>query len=946
MQAGTSLSVQTLLDSGQASYDAAEYDRASSWFTKAEHAALATSDTVRRARALLSLALVARKQGRLSDARSQAERSAALQERAHRVADLSRSWNALGLIAHTAGNVTEAQTYFLRAVAVASAQHDSTGMARALANLGGLVYPDLGDVEKARDALEAFRQTAVATGNRGWEATALNNMGRVAIQAGDAVSALTLLTKALAIYRELGNVEGEENALGQLGTAYRAKGEIQRALAYLADSAIAIAHSHGLVQQELDDLGQIAELYEDAGDHARALEYLARADSVNRSVGMNAEAADVARAQARVYAAQGDLELARLRAAFAEERHLTAGATGEAMADALLVAEVSARLGQRAEARDALKRARRTAERLGNAPARAELLMGEARVSDAIHEPDSVLAIVRGARKELARVNEGHLWEVDALEARAHAQLGNWPAAVESGQNAMRRVERMRGAIGAGALRASFASAKARIYGDLVIALLHLGRVSEAFRIADAAHGRALVEHIAAAGHDLRSRSGRDAVRADQLLRQIDQLLERLRSADTTRPTERGPSAVADDASLQRRLAAARSEYEQLVQRLAATDPRSSSLLGLRSSTIDAVRQSLRPDEGLIEFLVTDEGLVCFLVTSTESRSFRTPISSADLVSRVRIARDLVANRNTTPAAWHAPLAGLYDVLIAPLASAGALASLKRLVIVPHEALAYLPFAALVDNSRDEFLGEHYQLQEAPSAAALVALRATPSPRTSVPAAALAPLPRELPGSETEARAVIATVAGGELLVGADASEGATRNALSRSRVVHIATHGTLNATSPMFSRVDLARGKDATLEADNGRLEVHELLDLPVRSTLVFLSGCETGAGPAWSNAYRRGDDYLTLGQAFLFAGAQNVVATLWKIEDAGAAAFATEFYRALRAASPAEALARAQRAMLRSSRYRTPYYWAGYTLTGSGAIAAAQGHSVATVK
>ncbi len=90
------------------------------------------------------------------------------------------------------------------------------------------------------------------------------------------------------------------------------------------------------------------------------------------------------------------------------------------------------------------------------------------------------------------------------------------------------------------------------------------------------------------------------------------------------------------------------------------------------------------------------------------------------------------------------------------------------------------------------------------------------------------------------------------------------------------------------------------------------------------------TPVGGAYSTAFAQGEDYATLAQAFLYAGATNVIATLWPVEDNGAAAFADEFYQALGASSPAAALAEAQRAMLSHERYSAPYHWAPYQLAG----------------
>jgi CHAT domain-containing protein len=137
-----------------------------------------------------------------------------------------------------------------------------------------------------------------------------------------------------------------------------------------------------------------------------------------------------------------------------------------------------------------------------------------------------------------------------------------------------------------------------------------------------------------------------------------------------------------------------------------------------------------------------------------------------------------------------------------------------------------------------------------------------------------------------------------------------------------------------MFSSIELAPGPDHTKREDDGRLETHEVLSLAIHSRLVFLSGCETAIGGSWFGQYSRHDDYATLAQAFLFAGASNVVATLWRIDDRAAAAFARRFYAELASTSPANALARAQRALMEDPTYASPYYWAAYTVSGSDKI------------
>jgi CHAT domain-containing protein len=138
-----------------------------------------------------------------------------------------------------------------------------------------------------------------------------------------------------------------------------------------------------------------------------------------------------------------------------------------------------------------------------------------------------------------------------------------------------------------------------------------------------------------------------------------------------------------------------------------------------------------------------------------------------------------------------------------------------------------------------------------------------------------------------------------------------------------------MNPLNPMFSRIDLRRGSEGDSH-DDGRFEIHELLEFRVRAPLVFLSGCETGVGAARSTAFVQGEDYATLSQAFLLAGARNVIATLWAVEDQSAAELVQQFYGALGDVGAAEALAEAQRALLSDTRYSAPYYWAAYQLSG----------------
>jgi CHAT domain-containing protein len=463
--------------------------------------------------------------------------------------------------------------------------------------------------------------------------------------------------------------------------------------------------------------------------------------------------------------------------------------------------------------------------------------------------------------------------------------------------------------------------------------LLRLHRDDEAFGVADAARSGDLLRALSAARADVQ-RSGLPAelLEGEDLLRRIDDLVQKLRESERGRKRERGSAADSADALLASQLATARGEYEALAIRLAQQRPRAAAVLGAEPARAAAIRDALDNDEAFVEYLFVSDRLLIFVITQRGLRVVQAQVQAAAITQRVRLLRDLWGS----PSArwmWGLDAARALDrTLIAPVRDAGLLTGVRRLIVVPHGILGQVPFAALVNEQSGRYLMQDYAVTTLPSAAALSVLRGQPNTPNGLggPAIGLAPFPDDLPATRQEVSAFQSSIPGADARIGSRATELELRRALAKPGVVHVATHGVLNTRNPMFSRIELARS--ATFSGDDdGRLEVHELLGLGIRSTLVFLSGCETGAGQEWSDDPVRGAAELTLAQAFLSAGAANVVLTLWRIDDAGAAEFAGRFYRELPRQALAEAVAAAQRSISSDARYASPYYWAGYILSGA---------------
>jgi CHAT domain-containing protein len=187
-----------------------------------------------------------------------------------------------------------------------------------------------------------------------------------------------------------------------------------------------------------------------------------------------------------------------------------------------------------------------------------------------------------------------------------------------------------------------------------------------------------------------------------------------------------------------------------------------------------------------------------------------------------------------------------------------------------------------------------------------------------------------LSGTRTEAEQIakIARTTGAQADVWLDlnASEDnvETRD-MTKYRVVHIATHGLLNAERPQFTGLVLSLVGN---KKEDGFLRTDEVFNLKLGAPLVILSACETGLGKE-----KRGEGVIGLTRAFMYAGAPTVGVSLWSVADRSTAELMTNFYKRLltgQGTSPANALRAAQTDMIAGKKYSAPFYWSPFILVG----------------
>jgi CHAT domain-containing protein len=657
----------------------------------------------------------------------------------------------------------------------------------------------------------------------------------------------------------------------------------------------------------------LAVAYDSLGDPATAAAHLGRALEIFTLLGDEAGAGSALLSLSLVLREQGDLSKAkeRLEESLRIWRRLgDLKSTSRALAD---LAILSGTRGKFQEGREGLKEALSlTRERGDRARFLAALALLDWRAGDYDNGIEhSIQASELGFQEaDLETVLGGQ-----SLLAMCLIMRGQFDRAYNHMLNAIDLIELLAVNVSASDLKSRFMDKNLELYRMAVWLSAQIGRTSDSFRHAEQAKARSLLDQF------WQFRFGDDAATSDlpgrlrQLQRQRAELIAKIQAES------RKPIASQDQSFLVRlkvNLDRLQTEEVAFLSRMRLTTPGYANVLGAYSSGIESVQRYLDDKTVLIEYFVVgpnpfgNEGEVfAWVIHKNRFRFIQLAITEADLTRKASMWRRLVAVRGVDR-----PIATeLYQALFAPLVP---YLRHRKLIVVPHGILHQLPFSALWNAKRTQYLIDEYVLTQEPSASVLEVIQGR-GPAHNPGVLVLGNPDGSLPHAAREAE-VVASLYGVKPRLGRDATESAVSKP-GPIGILHLAAHATYDHVHPLFSRIDLA----AAGESD-GRLEMGEILALNLKGTsLVVLSVCRIQAEEATA-----GDELPGLPRAFLLAGARSVVASLWSVDDRSTDDLMKRFYTHLRKGlGKAEALRRAQRET--RARFPHPYDWAAFVLMGA---------------
>ena len=750
---------------------------------------------------------------------------------------------------------------------------------------------------QAREALDRYRREATALEARGeWvEAASADVVVLIlARQLGRYQEAIRAGLRALEILRQQPDTDQvmrrRLTVYSNLGACFGELGDVDQARRYWEEG---LALSRGLPIETVRFqftglfLRHLAGLARSSGDQKLALRYGTEAvATLDRSVD-------------------------QLPASHSFDRRRASGL--RLLASSLAqVGEVWFALRQLDEAEAAFRRATRVVRLVGPDPAGVAALVGLGRVALARLDNAAVESAFRDAQALAQRINSvPQLMSVYLNVAQALAAQGRQAEALAAYRRAVDLVEDIRAELQQSELRSVFLDNKQAVYQGAVRAALAVGDVDDAFGYTERARARAFLDLL---GNQTLSK-GKTRALFDEEARIRAQLAEaRALVEDASGVSEEGEEADAERA--QQQVEAAERAYRAFLARVRVESREQASLMTVEPVSISEVQGLLGAGTTLLEYLVGGSETILWVIDGERAEVVRVPVARTELVGRVRAFRQAIGERASADRVNR--LAEELEVLL--IRPARQYIRTERVLVVPHDVLHYLPFAAL-RSPEGHWLVDDYVLATLPSASVL---RFLGEKREGAARGVLAVGNPELGSgadlrfAEREARVVAARYPGATVLVGEAATESAAKKLSGEAGLIHFATHGELDEANPLRSALLLT--PDPT---EDGRLEVREVLGLELHARLVVLSACETGLGKL-----SRGDELVGLQRAFLYAGTPAVVTTLWKVDDRASYELMREFYARVETQGAGEALRGAQRAVM--GEFTHPYAWAAFGLTG----------------
>ncbi len=571
----------------------------------------------------------------------------------------------------------------------------------------------LGEYQRALELGEQALALWRAAEEPVWEGTTLLFLGEAYFYLSEYQQAIDIYQQTLPLWRAEGLRIEEAWALNNIGSAYNALGDRQQALDYYAQSLrvyqSAGAHVDGIRGQGIS-LTSTGGVYAALGQLRQARDYLEQALPHWRAVNDR-------RGEGRVLHRLGEISVAageaRQALGYYDQALAIWRALGHRFAEAGTlhgVGDAYLPLGEQRLALDLLRQALELRRDIGDRRGQAQTLASLAAIAHKQGEHEPAIELCQQAlalQRDIGdRPGEAH---ARYQLARIERARGQWDEARRQIEAALTLIERARANLLSQELRSSYLTTVRDCYEFYVDLLMQLhdrqpgdGFDAEALRASERARARSLLEMLAEARAEIRQD-------ADPRLIARERSLQQQLSAKAAHELRlrRGAPAPEQLAAVQKEIVALTAAYDEAQAQIRAASPRYAALTQPTPPSASEIQQQLDQDMLLLEFALGEERSYLWAVTRDKLASHTLP-KRAEIEAAAQRIYGLLTARNQrrageTPEQRRARIkrsdlqfaqaaTALSQTLLGPVA---AHLGNKRLVIVAHGALQFIPFAAL-----------------------------------------------------------------------------------------------------------------------------------------------------------------------------------------------------------------------------------------------------------
>ncbi len=802
------------------------------------------------------------------------------------------------------------------------AQHDEKLLAAQLESNVGNIYHRLDRYQEALNCYERAQKSFAALDDQRALATAAYNAANIHSCLDDFRRARELYQQALDLFQEQGIESFAASARYALGYLRFQTGEFHQAIRILHEvraEFLRLGDQPGAALCDLD----LAEIHLQLHVTNEAAALAQQAHNQFHQLGMRFESAKALTFLGLASLKQEKFDQAEriLREAHdefaAEGNEVYKGLTRIYLADVLLKnGQFAAALSMAQESEELFSRQNLKAK-TGYAQliaARAMLLQGK-----------------RNQAQELAEAAMENCRSLEApgLKSQAHELLGDvlvddgkLTQAHEQYALAVTHIERIRSGIRVDEYRSAFFKDNLQVYEKLIRLCLDdqdSTRQAEAFFYLESCKARTLVDLLV---NQLEAVPANNEGIPDDLIHHWQQIREELNWFYSKAGQHESPNQsrrLTVEADIWREIDSREHALADVLRQIQIHDPHFVLLNAATGVTVEELREVLAEDETIIEYYSDDRELKIFVIDRNglrvvKSDCGRQQLREQALKLRLQLEKFQYGEKYVTTHAAsllssvNGCLRDLHRTLFAPVAP---LVEGKKLIFIPFDLLHNVPFHALFDGQT--YLLDRHEISYAPSAR-LLTLFAAKHNHPLDTALIFGAADEYTPKITEEINAIRALYPNASCFTGSEASAQSLIWHASGKSIVHIASHAVFRHDNPMFSAFQLA----------DAWLNFYDVCALDLRSSLVTLSGCSTGANHVYA-----GDELLGLVRGFLSAGASSLVVSLWEVSDPVTARLMTAFYQRFRTGLPPQTALRAAALELKQA-FPHPYYWAPFIFIG----------------